>query len=132
MPAAFNQQELSCDWSKYSSPAVIYSLISKEYKRNEKNPKAKEFKDASLFFICKLLISNVKKIKCADYNHEIKHDPVQFFPIVKGSPNNRAHSLIVSDNWEKKIRAKIRSELSDCCEWEDFDIDRYNEKASNN
>jgi hypothetical protein len=107
------QMEISCDWSKYSTPQYSRELISKEYKHNSKEPK-----QMAEFFICSFKSEVVFNI-----NQKIRHNPIQFLPIIKGKPNNKAHSLVLIDKKSKdkeKIDVKLRALLALQSKWEIF------------
>jgi hypothetical protein len=119
-PSAFNDRELSCDWDQHSTPLATRLLIGKEFKT--RNGKKVGRKNPDEFFICSFPVSSVLAL---DLHHTIRHDPVQFFPKIKGTPNNRAHSLVISENWNEKTEVKIRASIARCCKWEIFDEQHY-------
>jgi len=121
MPAssAFIDNELSCDWNQFSSAIQTKELTAKQYKYPLKN---KVFKNPEHYFIVSLLVSNILQI--GNSSETIKHDPIQFLPRIKGDPNNRAHSLVIS-NLPEKLLVKQRKLLANCSEWEIFNESIY-------
>lgn len=104
---------MSCDWDKHCSIESILKKIGKEYKSNNK----KEFKNPNEYFFCKLNVGAILSLSCNDFKHEITHDSIQYYPTLAGIPNNRAHSLVKTDNWEDKTRVAVRNNLMLLSRW---------------
>jgi hypothetical protein len=121
-PSAFKDNELSCDWNKYSTPQKSLELIGKEHKPNKKNGKS-EFKDFNDFFIVSF---HVKQIIDNNYQQEVLHNPLLYNPVQTGSPNNRAHSLVKGEKEGNEAEeVKVRFWLSKLSKWEIFDETRF-------
>ena len=110
--SGFQDENLSCDWNKYSTPEKTRNLISKQYVFN-----STKFKNEKEYFICQLV---VKKLFDLDPKQSFEHDPVFNFPEKKGLPNNRAHSLIIGKK-DEKDKLKARGQLAMRSEWIIFD-----------
>lgn len=110
----FDDDELSCDWNKYSTPEKTRNLLSKQYSKG-----TDKFKNPLNFFICKL---EVGKLLNTNPTQNFEHDPIFHFPKKIGSPNNRAHSLIIGkkDKGSKEI-LKSRGQIAMNAKWVIFD-----------
>jgi hypothetical protein len=114
-PSSFMDKELSCDWDRYSTPRNSLALIGKEYRS-----KSKVFKEPNDFFIASLLVQDILDHTT---NQQIKHNPIQNIPELIGTPNNRAHSLIIGEKGDRteQEHVKTRFWLSKISKWEIFD-----------
>ncbi|XHR95226.1 hypothetical protein ACFJIV_00480 [Mucilaginibacter sp. UC70_90] len=113
---SFKDENLSCDWNKYSTPEKTRRLIGKQYKHG-----SKEFKNQKEFFICQLKVAGLLDL---DPEQSFEHDPIFYFPKKKGVPNNRAHSLIIGKKTEKD-QLKARAQLAMRAEWILFDEQEF-------
>lgn len=95
---------LSCDWSKYSTPEETKSRVGKQYKFS-----SKEFKNPNLFGVIGF---KVEILRSEDFSQEVKHDPIFNDPEIDGQPNNTAHAIIIGEKDEE-----VRLKMVDVCEW---------------
>jgi len=108
----FKDEELSCDWNKYSTPEKTRDLIGQQFIHGTQTLKNKNH-----YFICRLEVGQLLNL---DPKQIFKHDPVFHFPQKKGHPNNRSHSLIIGKKDAKGI-LKARGQISMNCKWVIFD-----------
>jgi hypothetical protein len=112
----FRDPELSCDWNKYATPEQCRKFISKQYK-----PNTKEFKNESEYFICGIYVQDNLNL---NPQQTFLHDPIFRLIPKKGTPNNRAHSIIVGDKSEKDA-LKARGQLAARAKWILFDEQEF-------
>lgn len=120
--STFVDYELSCDWNKYATPTQSLDLISRQYKKG-----TSVFKDKKDYFLCGIYVSENLHL---DPNQSFQHNPLYSLPEIKGSPNNRAHSIIIG-NKEDKDKVKARKKLCDNSKWVVFNEDAV-ERLRNN
>ena len=97
---------LSCDWDKHCTAESSRELIAKQQKKDG------SFKDHNLFFIWGLKVEKIRKE--INPNQSVEHDPVENNPEIIGSPNNRAHSIIIG---EKPNNAEFRVSILKAGAW---------------
>ena len=89
---------LSCDWEKYSTPHETKTRIGQQFKNG-----TTEFKNSNLFGVVEFVTGI---LKTEEYNQQIQHDPIFNNPEIVGTPNNRAHSIIIGEK-DEEIRLKM-------------------------
>lgn len=90
---------LSSDWCKYTSPEISRSLIGRQ-----KNGKG-EYKNPLDFYIWKFQVS---ALRLMDVKQIVVHEPFYQNPEIDGSPNNRAHSIIIGSKPVNHAEFKIK------------------------
>lgn len=89
----------SCDWSEYSTPEATWALLGKQYRHGKT-----EFKNPDHFFVYSHSVSAWRTVheKSKDFAEQtVNHDPIETTSEGVGSPNNRAHSIIIGDKKDK-------------------------------
>ncbi|MEX1120652.1 MAG: hypothetical protein WED82_00865 [Balneolales bacterium] len=95
---AAEEKGLSVNWDKYVTVKSVFELIS--LRLNKKG----NFTDYSGFKIYKFPVGLIKTF---DRIADVEHDPVcKGNPAPPGTPNNRAHSLVLHDD-DLEIRVKL-------------------------
>jgi len=82
-----DDDNLSSDWCKYSTPHSCRALIGKI-----KNLKTKGYKIPEDFYIWRF---NVLLLEQLSLPQKVEHDPINNNPEIDGEPNNRAHTKII-------------------------------------
>jgi hypothetical protein len=95
---------LSSDWSKYSSAEETRARVGKQFKFN-----SEIFKNPDDFCVLQM---NVGILRSEDYKQKIEHDPIFNDPEIVGTPNNQAHSIIIGEK-DEEVRLKMQS----ICSW---------------
>jgi hypothetical protein len=95
---------LSCDWSKYSTPEETNSRIGLQYKAG-----TTIFKNPALFGV---VAFDAGTLRTEEYNQQVEHDPIFNNPAIEGIPNNQAHSIIIGEKDEE-----TRLKMVDMSEW---------------
>jgi hypothetical protein len=95
---------LSSDWSKYTTPEETKARVGKQYKFG-----SKEFKNPNLFGVVSFQVGTLRS---HDFSQEVRHDPILNDPEIEGQPNNRAHAIIIGEK-DEEIRLKMVAE----CDW---------------
>jgi hypothetical protein len=90
---------LSSDWSKYSTPTETKERIGKQLKHNSGN-----FKNVNDYGVLQL---NVGILRSEDYKQKIEHDPIFNDPEILGVPNNQAHSIVIGEK-DEEVRLKMQ------------------------
>lgn len=89
---------LSCDWEKYSTPHETRLRIGKQFKTG-----TTEFKNPELFGVIEF---KTGVLRMEDYRQKVEHNPIFNHPEIIGTPNNRAHSIIIGEK-DEEIRLKM-------------------------
>jgi hypothetical protein len=90
---------LSSDWSKYSTPIETRERIGQQLKHNSEN-----FKNANDYGVLQL---DVGILRSEDYKQKIVHDPIFNDPEILGTPNNQAHAIIIGEK-DEEVRLKMQ------------------------
>jgi hypothetical protein len=98
------RDNLSSDWSKYSSPEETKQRIGQQFKFE-----STEFKNANDYGILRF---DVSKLRDDELKQVVNHDPIFNEPEIIGVPNNRAHAVIIGEK-DEEVRLKMR----DCSVW---------------
>lgn len=97
----------SSDWSKYHRPEDTRFLRGEEYKFGQKI-----FKNPDEYFIYSTLVSDWRSIDQQHCKQSVEHDPIYNDPIPIGTPNNRAHSIIIGNKDDLKLRTIIARSIN--------------------
>ncbi len=99
-----NGTNLSCDWSKYSSPQSSRELVGKQKKANG------DYKDSSKFYFWGMNVGSLRNdiIPVQKVIHEPKFEQ----PEIVGDPNNRAHSIIEGQKPENDAEFRVAMVLA--------------------
>jgi hypothetical protein len=89
---------LSCDWSKYTTPEETRLRVGKQFKAG-----TTEFKNPDLYGVVSL---NVGIMRFPELGQRVEHDPIFNTPEITGQPNNVAHSIIIGEK-DEEIRLKM-------------------------
>ena len=97
-------KDLSSDWNKFCSPMDTKQRAGREYKTG-----TAIFKDPSKYYVVSFLIKSVLSLEDASgkpLNVKVEHSPMQeHFPNeLAGYPWNRAHTSIIGDDEERRIK----------------------------
>ena len=95
---------LSCDWEKYSTPRETQIRVGQQFRTG-----STEFKNPFLFAIAAF---EVHVLRTEEYAQKVEHDPIYHFPEIIGTPNNRAHSIIIGEKDEE-----TRLKMVEIAEW---------------
>jgi len=99
---------LSSDWNKYTTPYQSRTLISQQYRFG-----TQEFKNPLDFFIVQFKVQDIHdKVE----GQIVEHNPVYNNPKILGTPNNRAHAIIIGNKGNKND-PEIRLKFVEICEW---------------
>ena len=99
---------LSSDWNRYATAEESRLLISKQV-----HFITGEFKDHLSFFIWEFTVGILRNLTVSCPN--IEHEPLYKDPEEYGSPNNRAHSIIIKEKINNN--AIYRAQLVQKGEW---------------
>jgi hypothetical protein len=106
-----DEDGLSVDWDKYSSPEQSLIRTGLTFRYN-----TQEFKDPRKFLVFRLNVGEVRQIEEVA---AVTHTPVfHGDPPPVGSPNNRSHSSIIS------IDEEVRLKLRDVAKEENCDLEK--------
>ncbi len=94
---------LSCDWSQYTSPEETKARIGKQFRT-----RTTEFKNPNLFGISRFKVDDLRQ----KVMQKVEHDPIFSDPEILGQPNNYAHSIIIGEK-DEETRLKMADELSE-------------------
>ena len=89
---------LSCDWEKYTSPEETRIRIGEQFKTG-----STEFKNPNLYAVATFPVMILRN---DEYAQKVEHDPVYNVPEIIGTPNNRAHSIIIGEK-DEETRLKM-------------------------
>lgn|GEM_PF-755549 len=102
----------SCDWSRYATPEQTRALLGRQYKTRKT-----EFKNPEAFFVFSHGLASWRDLHMRFRElpeQRVEHTPIEEYPEPIGSPNNRAHAIIIGDKSEMKLRV----EMARCAKWE--------------
>jgi hypothetical protein len=91
---------LSSDWCRYTTVEYSKRLIGLQTKKNG------TFKNPDDFKMWKFFVIDLRTK--VNPSQTVEHEPIFHDPIIEGTPNNRAHSIIIG---EKPNRAEFRVQL---------------------
>ena len=97
----------SCDWSKYHSPQATRDLRGKEYKFGKS-----VFKRPEEFFVHSTKAMDWREINVQSCKQLVEHDPIFNDPEAVGTPNNRAHSIIIGNKDDLKLRTIVARSIN--------------------
>jgi hypothetical protein len=89
---------LSSDWSKYSTPIETKERVGKQFKFNSQN-----FKNPDDFGVLQF---NTGILRGDSFRQKIDNDPIFNDLEIVGNPNNQAHSIIIGEK-DEEIRLKM-------------------------
>lgn len=111
----------SCDWCKHTTPLETRSLRGKEYRLGKQ-----EFKNPNHFFIYSNNAADWRNLKSQGLDQIVEHNPIKNNPEKIGEPNNRAHTIIIGNKDDEKLRVlisrSIKWEISPPLTKQEFDL----------
>ena len=97
---------LSSDWSKYSTPEQTRARLAKQKKLGKDGNYKEEFKRPEDYYVVQLRVGH---IRTEISSQQIEHDPIQGNPDI---PDNLAHTIIIGEKDEE-----VRLKFVDIAEW---------------